>query len=84
MFAQNAHAVQEIMMRVSDDELSTAEGVEKVIDAMSAEYAKDKERLAWMAFFEFYTGKRTKGESCNDYKRRLTNRYSKLQGLDSE
>ena len=84
VLAQNVYAVQEIMMRVSNDELNTVEGVEKVIDVMNAEYAKDKEHLAWMAFFAFYTGKRTKGESCNDYKRRLTNRYSKLQGLDSE
>ena len=67
VLVQGVYEVQEVMLLAgSNEELGEIDGVEKIIKKMNENYAKNTEHLAWMAFFEWYSGKRTKGESCNE------------------
>ena len=82
--AQTNDDVIDYMLEVPDEQLKTAQGVELLIEKLNEYYAKDTAHLAWAAFYDFWVGRRKRGETAAEFTRQFKQRYAKVTAHDPE
>ena len=67
------------MLEVDDDVIKSEAGVKAVIQKMGQYYGRRKETTAWHYVQGWYNGKRSKGESAEQYSRVFMQRYAMIR-----